>query len=509
MSASARFRHVASGTADASVAAPGHDCDVVVAGGGPAGAAAAARLAARGFTTVLVDRATFPRDKVCGDFVGPAALAELADLGVPGTAAFAATNIIGECSLHLDGDQLGALAIPQVGGLPGYGRVIPRRDLDAWIVDAARCAGATVLGGRTVTAIERAPGAVTVAGHGVAGPWQLRTRLLLGADGSTSLIARRLRGTPPPRQDRIVAVRAYFDEVTGPPGQADIYLCRDSLPGYCWLFPAGRGRANVGVGIAVATYPPARRNLRALLLRLIAEDPGLRDRLRGARLRGTIGGCPLTTYNPHLPLVGDRIMLLGDAAGLINPLNGEGIQYALHSARWAADIAADRLSSGRLDAASLAGYEHRVHHSLRHDMAFSRLIIQLIRNRALNPFWLGAVRSIAARATTDPDYAHRASCVVTGLAPANTALGLGVAAKTAGQAIISRRAGASPHRPGRRGHYGRTAPAPSPGKAAKSTRQALTPRERADWAAGVGQALAELTTQLTRAKLASVRGRVH
>ena len=89
-------------------AAAGDDCDALVVGGGPAGAAAAARLAARGFTTIVVDRATFPRDKVCGDFVGPAALAELADLGVTGTEAFGATNKIGGGTLHVDGDTLAA-----------------------------------------------------------------------------------------------------------------------------------------------------------------------------------------------------------------------------------------------------------------------------------------------------------------------------------------------------------------------------------------------------------------
>ena len=191
-------------------------------------------------------------------------------------------------------------------------------------------------------------------------------------------------------------------------------------------------------------------------------------------------------------------MLVGDAAGLINPLNGEGIQYALHSARWAADVAADRLASGRLDAASLAGYEQRVHHSLSQDMAFSRLMIQLIRNRALNPVWLRALRIIASRAIIDPDYAHRVCCVLTGLAPATRTLGLSVAAKTAGQAMISPPAGASPHRPGRRGHRGHPAPAPSQSVIGGTTRQALTARELADWAAGVGRALAELATQLTR-----------
>jgi geranylgeranyl reductase family protein len=476
-----------------------HDCDAVVVGGGPAGAAAAARLAARGFMTILVDRATFPRDKVCGDFVGPAALADLADLGVTGTEAFGATNTIGDCALYVDGDQLGALAIPQVDGLPAYGRVIPRRRLDAWVLDAARHAGATVLDGRKATAVQQASGAVTIHGHSAAGPWQLRTRLLIGADGSNSIIARALRGRPPPRQDRIVAVRAYFDDVAGPADRADICLCSDSFPGYSWLFPCGGGQANVGVGMVVSTYPQTGRNLRELLLRLIAEDPSMRHRLGGARIRGKILGCPLTTYNPRLPLVGDRIMLLGDAAGLINPLNGEGIQYALHSARWAADVAADRLWSGRLDAASLAGYEQRVHRSLRQDMAFSRLIVQLIRNRALNSFWLQALRIIAARASIDPDYAYRAGCAVTGLAPASRALGLSVAARTAGQAMISPRTDASTHHPGRRSQHEHPAPGPSPRKIGRTTRRALTPREFTGWAAGVGRALTELIFQLTRA----------
>jgi geranylgeranyl reductase family protein len=480
-------------------AAPGHDCDVVVAGGGPAGAAAAARLAGRGFTTVLVDRATFPRDKVCGDFVGPAALAELTDLGVTGTGAFGTANKIGAGALHVDGDRLGTLAIPQVDELPGYGRVIPRRQLDAWVLDAARRAGATVLEGRKVTGVEHAPGAVTVHGHTAAGPWQLRTRLLLGADGSNSVIARALRGSPPPRQDRILAVRAYFDGVGGPLGQGDIYIRSDSFPGYCWVFPAGGGRANVGVGMLQTTCPHTGRNLRELLLRLIAEDSPLARRLREAQMDGKVLGCPLTTYNPRLPLAGDRVMLLGDAAGLINPLNGEGIQYALHSARWAADVAAGCLSSDRLDAVSLAPYERCVHQSLRADMAFSRLIVQLIRNRHLNPLWLQALRITAKCANTDPDYAYRISCVLTGLAPATSTLGLTVAAKTAKQSIVSARPGTMWPRRGRPSRP--TCPAFGSSRHRTATTPAPAAHELADWAAGAGRALAELITQVIYAKI--------
>jgi len=467
----------------------GHDCDVVVVGGGPAGAAAAARLAAEGFRTVLVDRASFPRDKVCGDFVGPMALAELADLGVAELEAFGATAAMATLALHVDSDRPALLGIPEVDGIPGYGRVIPRLQLDAWIVDAARQAGATVLEGRKADGVLHTPDAVIVRGDGASGRWQLRARLLLGADGSNSMVARTLHGGPPPSRNRITAVRAYFDDVEGPDGQGDIWFRGDT-----WLFPAAGGSANLGVGMLVSTYPRSARNLRDMLERLIAEDASVRRRLRGARMRGRVLGHPLTTYDPRLPLTGDRVLLLGDAAGLINPLNGEGIQYALHSARWAAEIAAGRLDSDRLDAASLAGYQRRVQQSLRTDMALSRLIVQLIRNRNLNQVWLGALRSIAARATTDPDYAHLVGCVLTGLTPDVSAVGTGAAARIFGQALVSPLAGASRRRLSR-------------GSSARLARDGLgdfarypaAPGEFRSWAAGTGLALAELTRQLTRA----------
>jgi hypothetical protein len=233
---------------------------------------------------------------------------------------------------------------------------------------------------------------------------------------------------------------------------------------------------------------------------LVGDAAGLINPLNGEGIQYA-----LTTYNPRLPLVGDRVMLVGDAAGLINPLNGEGIQYALHSARWAADIASDCLPSDRLDTASLHPYQQRVQHSLGQDMAFSRLVVQLIRNRRLNPVWLRALRVIASQAKTDPDYAYRVGCMVTGLAPATRTLGLSMAAKAARQTMISARADGSGHRRSRRRPSGRPAPAPSKSKIGGRAVPAATSREFADWAAGIGRALTELIFQLSRAKLTRSR----
>jgi geranylgeranyl reductase family protein len=482
-----------------------HDSDVLIVGGGPAGAAAAARLAAQGVKVILVDRATVPRDKVCGDFVGPAALVELADLGVVGMEGFRSSNKIRDAALYLDGKELIVRSVPEVDGLPSYGRVIPRLQLDAWVLAAAQQAGVTVLGDRKVTAVECAPDAVTVRGEGASGPWELRTRLLLGADGSSSIVARALRGGVPSREDRILAVRAYFTHVGGPNDQADLYFSSESFPGYYWLFPAKGAEANVGIGMVLSTFPHTSRNLRELLLRLMARDRAMQHRLRGAEMRGKVVGWPLNTYNPRLPLVGNRMMLLGDAAGLINPLNGEGIQYALLSARWAADVASERLSSDRLDAASLGTYEKCVHQGLRYDMALAVLIVQLIRNRNLNPVWLRALRIITSRARIDPVYGYRVGCVLAGMTPATDALAFKVVAGTIEQAVVSAGFSAFWHGLGGPRKVARFAYDIARGGIDTATASVSNPLELVDWALGVAGGVTELGNQLTLAKIAPDR----
>jgi len=413
------------------------DCDVLIAGAGPAGSVAAFYLAASGYKVWLLDKETFPRDKVCGDFVGPVGLVELLSLGVTRQRVYQQANKIVAASCYLDGQGLVSAPIPPISGLPPFGRVIPRKQLDQWILEAARGAGATILEGHRVKdVLPRDDGVAVVAEQG-RGTSRLRARLLIGADGSNSVVARVLRGHAPPDHDRIVAVRAYYENVAGPHDVADLYFTGESFPGYCWLFPTGEGTANVGVGVAAQTVPDSKFALKSLLQRLIEQDPALSRRLRDARVVTKTGGWPLTTYDHRLPIVWDRVMLAGDAAGLINPLNGEGIQYALLSGRWAAHYAMQGLARDALRQSHLVPYAQTVEKELRYDMAIANMIVQLIRNRRLNPVWLRALQIIGTAARVQPDYASVAGGVLAGLVPASHLLGRQIIAGSIRQAAIS------------------------------------------------------------------------
>jgi geranylgeranyl reductase family protein len=423
---------------------PTYDADVIIAGAGPAGAAAACHLAKLGASVILCDRKSFPRDKVCGDFVGPSALIELDRLGIAQMDGFAQTNIGRRGAIFVNGEELISKPFPAIEGMPPYGRVIPRYVLDKFIVDAAQRAGARLIEGARITNCKVGSSAVTVEAANANGGFALCCKLLIGADGGSSTVARILRGSAPPRRDRFIASRAYFTNIHGPEDRLDLYFNGSYFPGYYWLFPTGNGEANAGLGIALETVPPHSQTPAVMLQRLMRDDPALSARLGNARLRGKIAGWPLFTYNHRLPIVFDRVMLIGDAAGLINPLNGEGIQYALMSARWAAEALAPCLRTGDFTALGLAPYAARVESELRYDMALARLIIQLTSNRALTPVWIEVFKILAARARKDDQFADTVSGIFAGLTPARDVLKVvGGTIEEAAQTFVSNTAAAA------------------------------------------------------------------
>jgi menaquinone-9 beta-reductase len=474
-------------------------------GAGPAGAAAACHFARAGFRVALIDQRRFPRDKVCGDFLGPGALAELDELGVSARPAVRDANKIRTGALYLGGVNVVGRAFPHAPGVRDFGVCIPRQRLDDAIVRAAVASGTRLIEGARVTGYETDATGVTLFHQGGAAGQRLRARLLIGADGSSSLIARMLRGAKSPPRDRIVAVRAYFDGVLGAADQADLYVNATCFPGYCWLFPVGATAANVGVEMPFAAWKQTKPQLGQLLATWIRSEPGLRERLANANPRGPIVGWPLATFNARLPLVADRVALIGDAAGLISPLSGEGIQYALQSARWALEALHHAVLSDRLSAAGLRPYAGRVRAELRYDMALSRLLVDLASNPALAPLWLATLRGVAQRRASDSAYYEVAAGVFAGVVPARALLALPFAWRTVVSTALTGGAAALDALCGPRDLLaGGGALAKAVGAMLKTS--ISHPVRTLEWGAGCAVGVVELATQLAASAARELEG---
>ena len=314
-------------------------CDLLVVGGGPAGAAAAiaARRAAPELETLVLDRQAFPRDKACGDGLGPGVVARLADLGagdvVRGRRPVERLKIVAPSGAAVVGD------LPAIGD-SARGYVVPRSEFDDALLSRARDAGAQVL---TESRLEglASPDAdpVRVTSSGSNGSASIEARAVIAADGARSDVRRLLGVAYNDSAHTGVAIRAYVQRPGGFEHMA-FYFKRELLPAYGWIFPIDEQAANVGVMIDAARFRRQRRSLPELL-RGFLQSSG-HENLEPRRSRTYM--LPLASDVP--PLVHGRVALVGDAASMINPFSGEGIAYGMAAGIEAATRAVRALRSG-------------------------------------------------------------------------------------------------------------------------------------------------------------------
>ena len=311
------------------------DADVVVVGAGPAGSAAAAWAARAGRRVLVIDSATFPRDKACGDGLTPRAIAELRLLGLGPWL----DEHIRHHGLRMTGFG-SAVEVPWPGpSFPATSSAVPRTELDDRIRQVAESSGATMRLGVKAVAVERGSGgrvSAVVLGDGTS----VSCRSLIVADGARSTLGRELGRQWHQQTVYGVAARAYLPS----PRSDEPWISSDLelrsvdgkvLPGYGWIFPLGNGEVNIGVG-ALAT---AKRPADAALRPLIKHYADLR------RADWEFDGEPRAVSSALLPMggavsgvAGPNWMLIGDAAACVNPLNGEGIDYGLETGRLAAEL---------------------------------------------------------------------------------------------------------------------------------------------------------------------------
>ena len=348
--------------------------DVLVVGAGPGGSALAAQLARQGFAVTAVDRAGFPRDKACSEYMSPEAVRLLDRLGVlseleAGAAApLGGTRVVGAHGSRLHGRFAGGIIAP----FRPTGLSVARTRLDAALVHAARSTGATVLERTTVEELLFDRGAVAGAVVREADGQRraLRARLTVGADGLRSLVARRLGPRRHGRPRRLAFV-AHVDGVEGMGDAAELHVGRR---GYVGLNPIGGGRTNVALVVPADRGADARGRAEAFWLETLRDFPEVHTRVAGGALaRRVMVTGPFAAWSGRV--TADGAALVGDAADFFDPFTGEGIYSALRGAELLAEAAAAALEGrGPVREASLAGYRRVRRRAFAGKWAVERLI---------------------------------------------------------------------------------------------------------------------------------------
>jgi len=368
--------------------APGTiEADAVVVGAGPAGSATATHLARRGLHVALLDKAQFPREKVCGDGLTPRATRSLIRLGIDTSEA---AGWLHNRGLRIYGGRTQPFELPwpELTDFPSYGLVRPRADFDDLLVRNAVAAGAKLYEMANVTVPLLEPSTGRIVGVTTKDGRQFAAPVVVAADGNSTRLG--LAMGLERREDRPmgVAVRTYYESSRHRDDHLESWLelwdgqPRQSalLPGYGWVFGMGDGTCNVGLGILNTSAAFGRTDYKDLLRRWLDNTPeewGFREANRTAPVRGA--ALPMG-FN-RTPAYARGLVLVGDAGGMVNPFNGEGIAYAMESAEIAADAVAEahyRGAGTRSAERALAAYPGRLKAELGGYYTLGRVFVKLI-----------------------------------------------------------------------------------------------------------------------------------
>lgn len=378
--------------------------DICIIGAGPAGVAAALQLNKSGIPCLLIDKSSFPREKVCGDGFSPkvSLLLNRIDPGILERFKNESGHLEswGGIMASPDGDQFMANLKKNKPGENNPCFVSRRFDFDHFLInEVQKHPGIQFLENTQVDTFERKEGQYFLFGKN--GETIAQAKLLIVANGAHSTFTKKIAGIQMEHHHYAAAIRTYYDNVEGlhPDNLLEFHFLKELLPGYLWIFPSPGGLANVGIYMHTADISKKKANLKELLFKIVQEHPSISPRFRHASLQGKIEGYGLPLGSKKRNLSGDHYLLAGDAAYLVEPFSGEGIGNAIYSGIIAADQAAAAVKAGDFSAGFLKDYDARIYRVMGPELRFSRQLTQILRR----PFFVNMIVRLARLNSKLPD----------------------------------------------------------------------------------------------------------
>ena len=358
--------------------------DVIIVGAGPAGTACALRLKDSGLSVAMLDKQSFPRDKVCGD-------------AIPGRAIKILHQI----------DPVFASAFKDFDKKFTSNRtrfMYNRKSLNfQWVGEAYTCARInfdnflfTLVKNKTqvevyecvvIKNLKISENKVTFFEE--TNDIFFEATMIIGADGAQSLLAKLLTARTIDRDHHVGSVRSYYKDVTGTVSNTtEVFFEKKSLPSYLWVFPLPGNVCNVGFGMLSSTIARKKINLRAMFFQFIKEHPELNERFKNAEMVGELEGFGLPLGSRKVIMSGDNFLLVGDAASLIDPFSGEGIGNAMLSGKLAAEQVIDSFKIKNFSAEKLSNYDTQLMKVIGKEMKLRYKAQQLL---AKYPFLLDII----------------------------------------------------------------------------------------------------------------------